>query len=201
MRRDDIRRLTEQRKSVFAQMHKLNEDAEKENRSLSGEESEQFDKLATEFEELKDREERATKLFVQEREVEKMVSTPIEKRIGDGDAGPETYEEYRSGRDGARREDLPEFRSAFWHYISAQSVSDLDVEEHRALTKGTTTAGGYLVPTGFYNQIIRSLRDMGAMAQLATEMVTDSGETIQVPANTAHGTAAWLAESGRSADG
>jgi predicted phage gp36 major capsid-like protein len=83
MRRDDIRRLTEQRKSVFAQMHKLNEDAEKENRSLSGEESEQFDKLATEFEELKDREDRATKLFVQEREVEKMSSTPIEKRIGD----------------------------------------------------------------------------------------------------------------------
>jgi hypothetical protein len=27
-------------------------------------------------------------------------------------------------------------------------------------------------------------------------MVTDSGETIQVPANTAHGTASWLAESG-----
>jgi hypothetical protein len=80
--------------------------------------------------------------------------------------------------------------------LGAQSVSDLDVEEHRALTKGTTTAGGYLVPTGFYNQIIRSLGTWARWRQLATEMVTDSGETIQVPANTAHGTAAWLAESG-----
>jgi predicted transcriptional regulator len=96
MRRDDIRRLSEQRASVFAQMHKLNEDAEKENRSFSGEENEQFDKIATEFEELKDREERATKLFVQEREVEQTLATPIEKRIGDTGDGPETYQEYRS---------------------------------------------------------------------------------------------------------
>jgi HK97 family phage major capsid protein len=196
MRRDDIRRLTEQRKSVFAQMHKLNEDAEKENRSLSAEENEQFEKMATEFEELKEREERATKLFMQEREVEQTTNTPIEKRIGDEGDAPTTYEEFREQRNGRRTEEAPEFRSAFFRYISVPSVSDLDVEEHRALTKGTATAGGYLVPTNFYNQIIRSLRFMGAFANLANELVTDSGETIQVPANTAHGTAAWLAESG-----
>jgi hypothetical protein len=45
MRRDDIRRLTEERKQVFADMHKLNEDAEKENRSLSPEENEKFEKM------------------------------------------------------------------------------------------------------------------------------------------------------------
>jgi HK97 family phage major capsid protein len=196
MRRDDIRRLTEQRKSVFAQMHKLNEDAEKENRSLSGDESEQFDKLATEFEELKDREDRATKLFVQEREVEKMVSTPIEKRIGDNGDAPESFKEWREQRSGSRTEDVPEFRSAFWHYIGAQSISDLDVEEHRALTKGTSNAGGYTVPTGFYNQIIKISRDMGAMASRANEIVTDSGETLQIPTVTAHGTMSWTAESG-----
>ncbi len=196
MRRDDIRRLTEQRKSVFTAMHKLNESAEKENRSLSGEESEQFDKMATEFEDLQQREDRATKLFMQEREVEKTAGTPLEKRIGDDGDAPASYKEFREQRSGGRKEDVPEFRNAFYRYVSVPSVSDLDVEEHRALTKGTASAGGYLVPTGFYDQIIRSLRFMGAFSNLASEMVTASGETIQIPANTAHGSAAWLAESG-----
>jgi hypothetical protein len=96
MRRDDIRRLSEQRKTVFATMHKLNEDAEKENRNLSAEENEQFEKMAVEFEELKEREERAVKLFMQDREVEKTVGTPIEKRLGDSGDAPATYRSTRS---------------------------------------------------------------------------------------------------------
>jgi HK97 family phage major capsid protein len=77
--------------------------------------------------------------------------------------------------------------SAFWHYLGAQSTADLDVEEHRALSKGTTTAGGFAVPTGFYNQLINISRFMGSMGQLANEIITDSGETLQVPTVTAHG--------------
>jgi HK97 family phage major capsid protein len=196
MRRDDIRRLTEQRKSVFSKMHALNEDAERENRSLTSEESEQFEKMTTEFEELHDREQRAVKLFTQEQEVERTFATPLEKRIGDGGDAPQTYKEYREQRSGVRVQEQPEYRNAFWQYLSTKSLSDLDVEEHRALSKGTTTAGGFLVPTDFYDQLIRALRFMGSMASLATEVVTDSGDSIQVPANTAHGTAAWLAEAG-----
>jgi HK97 family phage major capsid protein len=197
MRRDDIRRLTEQRKSIHAQMHQLNEGAEKENRSLNSEETEQFDKMATEFEDLLERETRATKLFMQEREVEKTSGTPLEKRLGDAGDAPMTYREFREARNGGLPvNEQPEYRNSFWQYLSTRSISDLDVEEHRALSKGTTTAGGYLVPTDFYNQLIRSLRFMGNVASLATEIVTDSGDTIQVPANTAHGTAAWLAEAG-----
>src|SRR3954452_7114109 len=112
MRRDDIRRLSEQRKTVFATMHKLNEDAEKENRSLSAEENEQFEKMAGEFEELKDREERATKLFMQGREVEQTLTTPPEKRIGDDGDSPATFGEYRERTLGTRPQDLPEVRSA-----------------------------------------------------------------------------------------
>jgi HK97 family phage major capsid protein len=90
---------------------------------------------------------------------------------------------------------MPEFRNAFWHYMSTPTVADLDVEEHRALSKGTTTAGGFLVPTSMANDIIRSLRDMGAVASLCNEIRTDSGETLNLPANTVHGTASWTAES------
>jgi HK97 family phage major capsid protein len=194
MRRDDIRRLSEQRKSVFAQMHKLNEDAEKENRSLTAEENEQFEKMSVEFDDLKAREERATKLFMQEREVEKTTSTPLEKRIGDDDDAPATFSEYKERLQGPRAADMPEVRSAYWKYLTVGSLSELDVEEQRALSRATGAAGNFLVPTDFYNQIIRALRFMGSVATLCTEYVTDNGDTIQVPANTAHGVAAWTAE-------
>lgn len=193
MRRDDIRRLTEQRKSVFAQMHKLNEDAEKESRSLTGEESEQFEKMTTEFEELKEREERGLKLFMQEREVEATTGTALEKRIGD-DGSPETFSEYKEHLKGPRPQDMPEVRNAYWKYLTVGSLSELDVEEQRAISRATGAAGNFLVPTDFYNQVIRSLRFMGSVAQLCTEYVTDNGDSIQVPANTAHGTAVWTAE-------
>jgi HK97 family phage major capsid protein len=194
MRRDDIRRLSEQRKSVFAQMHKLNEDAEKENRSLTAEENEQFEKMSVEFDDLKAREERATKLFMQEREVEKTTSTPLEKRIGDDDDAPATFSEYKERLQGPRPADMPEVRSAYWKYLTVGSLSELDVEEQRALSRATGAAGNFLVPTDFYNQIIRALRFMGSVGQLATEYVTDNGDTIQVPANTAHGVASWTGE-------
>jgi HK97 family phage major capsid protein len=196
MRRDDIRRLTEQRKSIHAQMVALNEPTLAEKRSLTAEEQQQYDKLESEFEEIWNTEQRSTKLFMQENEVERTSATPLEKRIGDGGDAPQTYKEYREQRSGLRVQEQPEYRNAFWQYLSTKSLSDLDVEEHRALSKGTTTAGGFLVPTDFYNQLIRALRFMGSMASLATEVVTDSGDSIQVPANTAHGTAAWLAEAG-----
>lgn len=194
MRRDDIRRLSEQRKQVFATMHKLNEDAEKENRNLSAEDQEQFDKMATEFEELKDREERAVKLFMQDREVEKTMGTPLEKRIGDDTDAPASLVEYRRAQGYMPQEDLPEYRNAFWHHL-IENHHNLDVEEQRALSKGTTTAGGFLVPTGMADGIIRAERDMGAIATLCNEIRTASGETINLPANTVHGVASWTAES------
>jgi HK97 family phage major capsid protein len=193
VRRDDIRALTESRKRVHAKMLELNEGAHKENRNLSPEETEQFDKMAAEFEDLNDREQRAVKLFQQDRDVEKDIGTAIEKRIGDTEDAPKTWMEYREQRSGTPAYDLPEVRSAYWRHLDVGQL-DMDVEEQRALSKASGAAGSYLVPTDFYNQIIRSQRDMGAISMLATEITTDSGETIQVPANTAHGIAYWTAE-------
>lgn len=198
MRRDDIRRLTEQRKSVFAAMQKLNEDAEKENRSLSAEENEQFDKMATEFEELKEREERATRLFVQEREVEKTAGTPIETRVGDS-SGPASLSEYREQRGGTWQPDEPEVRSAYYRYLIEGDIN-LDVEEKRALSRATGAAGNFLVPTDMANQIIEARRWLGTFGNLANEIVTDGGETINLPVVSAFGAAAHTAENAATSE-
>lgn len=198
MRHDEIRALIEQRAQVFETMQKTSEKAEAEKRSLSGEEQQEFDRCAGEFEDLGKRIERAETLFKQAEEVRKAMGTPIEQRLaigGDEDA-PKTFAEYRSRLRGENVADQAEFRSAFWHMLSAQTLADVTVEEHRALSKGTAAAGGFLVPTDFYRQIVRALRFMGSVATLATEITTDNGDTIQVPANTAHGAANWVGEAG-----
>jgi len=194
MRRDDIRGLHEQRARLHSEMVKLSQTAEEEKRDLTAEEREQFDKQAGEFEELRARIDRAERMFAQDREVEKAMSTPLEKRIGDDGDTAATFTEYRESLKGVRPQDQPEVRNAYWKYLTVGNLSELDVEEQRALSRATGAAGNFLVPTDFYNQIIRSLRQMGSISSLATEIVTDSGDTIQVPANTAHGTASWTAE-------
>lgn len=196
MRRDDLRRLAEQEAHLHAELVQLNDLAEKEQRNLSADEQEKFDKMMTEVGDLRERRSRGEKLFLQEREVEKTLSTPLEKRIGDEGDAPATFAEYRDRTIGTRARDLPEVRSAYWKYLTVKSLSELDVEEQRALSRATGAAGNFLVPTDFYNQIIRALRFMGSVAQLCTEYVTDNGDSIQVPANTAHGTASWTSESG-----
>lgn len=195
MRRDDVRRLAEQEASLHASLLELNGKAEKENRNLSAEEQQEFDRMIGEVDEIRERRSRAEKLLVQDREVQHTLNTPIEQRVaGSGDKGAETLAEWRRAQGYMAKEDRPEYRDAFWHHITAPH-SELDVEEQRALSKGTTTAGGFLVPTSLSNQIIRSERDMGAIAQLCNEIRTEGGETLNLPANTAHGTASWTAES------
>ena len=56
--------------------------------------------------------------------------------------------------------------------------------EFRAQTAGTTTAGGFTVPTELANQIVKSMKAWGPMydPEVATEMVTSSGNPIKVPA-------------------
>lgn len=194
MRRDDIRRLHEQRAHLHAEMRRLLDTAEEGERDLSAEEAVEFDRMQVEYEELETRARRAEKIYMQERDVEKALATPVEMRVGDDDDVPATLEEFRKQMFGGRPWDLPEVRSAYWRYLTVGNLSELDVEEQRALSKASGAAGAFLVPTDFYNQIVRSIRFMGAIGQLATNLTTDSGETINVPANTAHGTATWTAE-------
>jgi HK97 family phage major capsid protein len=128
--------------------------------------------------------------------------------------------ERRDGR-AERRSSYAEFRSrgratsgfsspdlAFWRYTTEPSSLDpvrgelfgdlrlatMDDEEHRVLSKATSAAGGYLVPTDFDDQVTSVRRSRAVIGNLAREIVTDSGETIQLPTATTHGVATWTAE-------
>ena len=97
----------------------------------------------------------------------------------------------------------PTEERAFWRWATARvrgeasATQMLDAGEHRALSKGTTTAGGFLVPTDFYDQVVSARTAAGVIGQVANVITTDNGTTITgLPVSTAHGVAAWTAEAG-----
>lgn len=69
--------------------------------------------------------------------------------------------------------------------------------EARALSKGTTTAGGFSVPTSFYAQLVEHMFDTSTiMANGAQVMNTTSGEDIQVPKTSSYSAASIVSEAG-----
>ncbi len=194
MRRDDIRALHEQRSHLHAEMLKLNGEAEGEGRDLTAEETQEFDRLATEFEELEHRSRRAEQLFAQDHDVQKAMSSPIELRVGIDDEAPATLKEWRDRMIGDRYVDSPEYRGAFFKYVGSRSISDVDVEEHRTLSRATNAAGGFLVPTEMEKRIIEAKRFLGSFENLANLVDSDSGEPLLLPSATAFGSAVWTSE-------
>lgn len=85
---------------------------------------------------------------------------------------------------------LPEYREVFakavcGHDLSAEERSILNrgASEARAQTAGTTTAGGYTVPTELLNRIEISMKAHGPMydGNVVSEIVTSSGNPMKLP--------------------
>lgn len=127
----------------------------------------------------------------------------LERRDGRAD-GRSSYREFRS------RSSATSFSthdSVFWRYMTetgAMTVPDqftgearlatLDEEEKRVLSKASSAAGGYLVPTDFDQMVSSVRRSRAVIGRVSREIITDGGETIQLPTATTHGVATWTAE-------
>jgi HK97 family phage major capsid protein len=195
MRRDDILSMKEKRAHLHKEMVDLfGQTQGEEPRVFSAEEQQEYDRMEEEFRSLTTQWEKAEELYNQEKEVKRSLDTPVDLRISDDDDVPATFSEWRSKNRPQRAQDTPEYRSAYWHYMSVRQLSELDIEEQRVLSKATAGAGANLVPTAFSDQIINIIRFTGPVNQLATVMTTDSGEAIQIPSVTSHGVATWTAE-------
>lgn len=53
----------------------------------------------------------------------------------------------------------------------------------RAAAAGIDPSGGYMVPEGFRNTMIETMKDFGGLASLVTVITTDSGEKLPWPTN------------------
>ena len=193
MRSDEIQDLREQRKRTHNEMLKLNEVAEAEKRDLTAEESQEYDRMLSEFEDLEKRVRRQAQLSEHVEAAGSRRSrwcfSPRARRrpttwpsTGPSPARSSSRTFPSTGRR-STTSSPPSTRSPIWRSKSSACLS-----------KATAGAGGNIVPTDMYDQIIRSLRFQGSIASLAKEIRTSTGDNLNIPSNTTHGTSTWTAE-------
>ena len=138
---------------LLAALKALIESAEAEDRPLSEEEEERAADLTKKIE--------AFKKTTQFRSLYDAYVTPVRTDLHVNVAAPE---------------ETPELRSMI-HYMRTGEY-DAHAMETRALVKGTTTAGGFLVPTTTQAKITERLKAFGGLLEEAERITTASGEPI-----------------------
>lgn len=170
----DTKALREQAQELIGKAGAILENAKKkENRSMTAEENQQFEKYHA------DAESRLAEARQIERQAE--ANKTIEQRIGKEDFSK------------AEAKKLSEFERYLRTGIRPET---------RALTKGTSTSGAEFVPEGFYNSYVKFLRDGDVLVEAGAEVITtDEGRDLPIPTmNDTSNTGELLAESSTGAD-
>ena len=191
-----IEDLRHKRADAHEKMKEISDSAEAESRDLTAEEKQEFERVEGEFDSLTERIKRQEKIEGHEVRGNAVPHQPETREVEETEErdAPESFREFNEQRAEARPQDDPEYRRAFFKWVTASDVRSLDQAELRVLSKASAGAGLNLVPTAFARELIDSLRDFGVMRQISRIVTTDNGEALQVPSVTAHGTASWTAE-------
>lgn len=140
--------LRQERNRTVEAMRDITEKAEAENRNLTAEERESYDRGETEFNDLTER--------IERQEV-------LERR--DAEAAASIHDSQKGGQDGDEQQRAQARKSAFLRFIRAGSQSL--APEQRALIENT--AGEILVPEDLEADIIRSVPKISAIRPLASQ--------------------------------
>lgn len=183
---DRILEIKQKRAGLVNQARALLTQAETENRDLTAEENEQYERMMADVDRLG-------------KDVERLENLQrLEDSLRDG-AGP-TAPTNPQDTEPVPLRASKEYREAFWaalktgkNGLTAEQYNLLMAPEIRNLAIGTDAAGGYLVPDEFERQLIQALENENIMRQLATVITTGSG-TREIPVEVDYGTATWLGE-------
>ncbi|WP_313812369.1 phage major capsid protein [Glutamicibacter sp.] len=174
--------LMEKRKNTESQMRALLDAAEAEERTLTAEESQQFDAMSADMDSLRSQ----ADSLVQAEERNRATEEALER------AGVKGEKEER----GAEREVETQLRSFLKGDTRAFEAFGTEAET-RALSTGTLGAGGATVPTTFYGQLMEHAIEVATMLTGgATTWTTASGENIDVPVTISHPQGAQVSEGG-----
>lgn len=176
-----------ERAKLVQQARELLDRASAEQRTLTAEEEQQYQRIEAEIERLSKEIRREEQLRALEAELRQSQGTIA----GGKQQGPpqEPGDSIAAGDDRSSED----YRNAFWRAMR-HTRNALDAHETRALQVGTDAEGGFLVPTEFERSLVQALEDQNVMRTLATVITTSSDRSI--PVVTSHGSASWLAEEG-----
>ena len=179
------RELRAERKKLVEDAGALIAKAREESRDLTSEEHEQWTKLHADADSRLQSAERIEKQSEVEADAARSMGTVVGPRGTGGEERTEkaaeaeervseVFERYmRSGIGGLRNEDRE---------VMESRVAQLSPEV-RAQSAGTDTAGGFLVPEGFFNQVAEALLQFGGIRSVATVIRTASGNDLPMPTN------------------
>lgn len=175
--------VAEQRNQLWSQMAAIIEGAASANRDMSAEERTRYEQLETDLDtlgaeaaRLDAHEERATQLTQPRRQVRLLPGGDLVVSAPQGQ--PVSVEEYDEAfrayiRVGERRMSQDQ--------IAALGAGYRPNDQARALTV-TTTAGGYLIPQGFADVLVKSRLAFGGMRQANTKKITtETGDDLPIP--------------------
>jgi HK97 family phage major capsid protein len=173
--------LRERRANVWSQMKEVIDLAEREGRDLSAEERAKYDSAEKDLDQIGEDITLREKHEEREREFSKVDRREVVPPArGDDPKSPEQ-------RQKAYASVFTEFVRRGAGRMSDQNLATLETgmadlgDEARALGIGTNTAGGYVVPAGFRDELIRTTKTYGGMLDNATVLQTDSGQTLPWP--------------------
>lgn len=173
--------LLEQRRKLEEQFRAIVERAETEKRELSGEEQTQLDKISDDMGALKKRSDQLVKFEEDRKDMDEALRAAGHTGNENRGGGVDLVEQFRSLANRSRQE------------VAFVPTKD----ELRALSKGTASAGGNTVPTTFIAQLLEHMIETATLLRAgATTITTSSGENMEMPITTSHGTAALVAEGG-----
>lgn len=177
----EIRAAQEKRAKAHAAMKQLVDLSLNEKRSMSGEETQQYEALKRDYqasqEEIRCLEEVQTQ--------EKFLSE-VPAPQGGSDLGKRSFNE---GDTRSLGNETEEYRSAFFDY-ARQGNRFVDT---RALVAGTGAKGGFLVPKGFEANLLKALQETNVMRQICEVRSLGYGES-SIPVVEDYGVASWLDE-------
>ena len=221
-----VQELRHERAECFDRMKELNDAALEAKRDLSAEEKQEYDRVEQRFDEVTKQIDRNEKLLGfsgtgpdpatrakaqagdgewselddEERKVPEWLPEEMRRNVerarAEGRKAPSTFREFNEIRSMSKPQDDPEYRWAFFRWMTVRDTRELSSAELRVLSKASAGAGLNLVPTNFQRELIDALRDTGVMRQISRVVSTTSGEALQWPTVSSHGTASWIAENG-----
>lgn len=148
---------------------------------MSAEDAATYDRMETEVVDLGKEIERLERQAVIDAELAKATSTPITNKPNAQVAG-----ETKTGRA------TDEYKRAFWNNMRNRNSYEIQ----NALSIGTDSEGGYLVPDEYEKKLVGALEDEVFFRSLATVIKTSSGDR-KIPIVTSKGEAAWIDEGGQ----
>jgi HK97 family phage major capsid protein len=175
---EHVQNMSEQRARAWEQAKDLLDSAAVENRDLSAEEAEQFDRINGDIDALDARIKTIISAEQRARDIEaSREALGVPANLG----GMPEHAEEQNDSDVVRSLINGEIRNARF--------------EKRAITKSSS---GGAVPTSVYNRIVEHLVMTNVVRERATIVTTSSGETLNVPTSTAFSTASIVGEAAQA---